>query len=243
MANFVNAYALETKQISSAALGPLGMVLHRMAKPGRFLGRVIASKIEIGRFELDVMEGGPQQIDIDLAQLVARPGAGSIPSRRYKVDVNGFALFFVSKGSGGYRVTLETTKSEKSKAKSRKVFDSNRLRTNDMFVVTLIRPGTWTARDIPSKGEARIQVTYPEPGKSAYRPKDEANLIKVGKEGLRPKRLKIGPAEGVAFLVRGKSASIAVELTKPNDGPPPKKDKKPKGRSRVRWTNPRPPGC
>jgi hypothetical protein len=242
MARFINTYALETQRISSAALGPLGMVAHQMWTAGRFLGRIIEAQIEVARFELDVLQGGDPQADIDLAKLVVRSGSSEIRTRRYKVALEGFAVFFVSEGRGGYRVTLETMGEGKTKSKPKRVFDSAKLGANDMFAVTLIRPGIWTAHDRPSKGEASIQVTYPNLGKSAYRPTDEATIIKVGDQGMRPKKAKIGPGEGIVLLVETKAASITVELTKPDDGPPPKKSEpKPKGKRRVRWTNPRRP--
>lgn len=242
MARFVNTFALETHKLASAELGPLAMVLHQMPKAGRFAGRVMHGQIEVAGFELEVVDGGDPQADIDLAKLVERPGTKSLKMRRYKVGAEGFALFFVSEGRGGFRVTLETAGEGKSKHSPKVVFDSAKLGRNDMFVATLIRPGVWTAHDRPSGGQAQVQVGYPTAGKTAYRPSDSATVIKVGEKGMQPKKAKVGPGEGIVFVVETEAASITVELTEPDDGPQPKKgESQPKGKRRVRWTNPRPP--
>lgn len=244
MARFVNTFALSTERISSAEIGPLGMVAHKLNEAGKFVGRVQQGNIEVARFELFVEKGNAHgQADVDLSKLVVRPGDAPRRSARFKVSQEGFVIFFVSEGAGGYSVTLEAPKQSKKSTKTAIIFDSQALTKDDLFVVTLVRPGIWTAHDRPSSGVSEITVTYPEIKTTAYRPSEQGSVVEVTEKGMNPKALKIGPGEGVVFQIAAKTASITVELTKPDDGKPKKgtTESKPKGKRRVRWTNPRSP--
>lgn len=242
MAQFVNTFALSTQSISSRAIGPLGMVAHRVDTPGRYLGRVRHGDEEVARLDLTVVdEPGQAQADIDLSKLVPRPGAQQRNPARFKISREGYALFFVSTGAGGYGVSLEGPVKEGDDDKPRRVFDSRELGKGDLFVVTLLRPGQWIARAEGAPEEADITVSYPEPGKKSYRPADQATPIEAGARGMRPAALKIGPGAGVVFQIAYQPAAITVALSEPDDGKRVADAPGQKGKRRVRWTNPRPP--
>lgn len=250
----VNTAMLATTEMDSAALGPLAMVAHQMTEPGSYFGTVHLGKERVGAFHLEVGEGGePMQADLDLARYGQ---TGSVADRRIirlKVRVEGYLLTFVSRGRGGYRVTLERGETKKDPDKSAKpVFDSSKLSEGDIFAATLIRPGQWTA-DGGKSGLSQITVTYPQPGKEPYRPKEQGNAVAVEGGTLSPEQMTMGPGEGVVFRIgRGASPRIRLSLVTPDDGPGevvPKYPTPREGREdnsdhktilrRARWNNPR----
>lgn len=238
MAKFVNTFALSADRILSSEIGPLGMVAHKIDTAGRYFGRVYQEETQVAQFEV-IVEDEPThgQADVDLANLVARPGEAQRKAARYKMTREGYSIFFVSAGAGGYHVTLEVPVG-KNNGEARVVFDSQKLAENDLFVVTLIRPGVWLAYDRSSASTAEVTVSYPEVSEKAYRPVEQAAMITVGPKGMTPNALKIGPAEGVVFQIAKEATSLSVELAKPDEGPT---KVLAKGKRRARWTNPRPP--
>lgn len=237
----VNTHVLETTRIDSARLGPLGMIAHQMLKAGTFVGRILSDEIEVATFLLDVVdECDKTQVDIDLAKVVPLVAAREHALIRYKLRREGFALFFVSKGAGGFRVIVEGVPNdckEENKEGERESFDSAALALNDMFIVSLIRPGLWTARAQPSGGEAMIKVEYPTLGKVPYRPGD-ATVIKVTEAAMSPETAAIKPGEGIVFQIERYKASVIVELREADDGKEKQRDDR-KGMRRAHWSNPR----
>jgi hypothetical protein len=78
------------------------------------------------------------------------------------LSVGGYAVFFISTGIGGY--SLEMTKPEAKDGK--KVFDSQKLTNEDMFIATLLRPGAYQITNVLTKAQVELSVAYPEIGKT-----------------------------------------------------------------------------
>ena len=97
------------------------------------------------------------------------------------------------------------------------VFDSTRLEGDDLFAVTLIRPGRYSVRNVASGARGEIVVAYPTVGKKP-RPPVDAVEIECTEKTLRPPKIKVLAAQGQVYRFRTPSR-IEIELVEPDDGP------------------------
>ena len=125
---------------------------------------------------------------------------------------DGYALFYISKGSGGYY--LKIYKAGKEGEAAPPVFDSQNLGDGDYFTATILRPGTYAITDIVSGGKANLTVIYPQIGKIPKRP--EPLRIKCTKNTIIPSNITIHPTQPLVFSFEVKSR-IKIELVKPED--------------------------
>lgn len=229
----VNHHLFTQTVVDSGSLSMLGAVVHRPGVAGEYLG--VAERGGVLReFRVTVDDASTaMQVDIDLASLesdttaaarvsdcgCAREGAAPGP---FVVNPEGYVLFHVSRGAGGYAVRLGGPSGEQG-------FDSTRLDGGDLFAVTLIRPGTYAVRNASAKADAtgEIVVAYPKPQKQAFRPLDPIE-IESSEKGLRPAKIRIHAAQGQVYRCPAPSR-IVIELVRPNDGP---KDGRPPDRPR-----------
>lgn len=238
MKAFVNTHALSSERFDSARLGVLAMIAHPLPQPGSYLGAVMDGEINVGRFLIDVQaEHTPGQVDLDLHR--ARPGSAvsDRPAITYKLKTGGYLMLLVSQGAGGFRVVLDRVAEEKKgRDKAAATFDSTKLGKGDLFLLTLLRPGRWRMSEPGRGGEGTIVVSYPVPGKQAYRPAEPV-WVKLRDRAFEPDKVQIGPAQTVVFAIETEPVSVVVSLGAPDDG---KGDRKPPPgvRRRVRWTNP-----
>lgn len=235
---FVNHHLFTQTDVDSGSLTMLGTVIHRFPEPGEYLG-VAERGGETRSFRLTVDATSPsQQTNIDLASL--EPGAESgsdcgckpgdaAPDRAFVVNPAGYVVFHVSRGSGGYVVRVGRVDKQ-----DEAVFDSVRLDGDDLFAVTLIRPGTYAVRNPISGAHGEIAVAYPKAGKQAYRP-SEPVTIECTDKGFRPAKIKLQAAQGQVYRF-GTPSRIQIELVAPDDGPA--GGEPPKGPRRTR-TKPR----
>jgi hypothetical protein len=91
--------------------------------------------------------------------------------------------------------------------------------------VTLIRPGTYSVRNVAGKARAEIVVSYPKIGKQPHRP-DEPIEIVCTEKTFRPARIRVQAAQGQLYRVRT-SSRIAIELVEADDGPRRSRPKQP----------------
>ncbi len=162
----VNTFALQQSCLQSSALGVLGSIAHPIGKPGEFTGRVMQGRVQVAEFSLHAdPDVAATQATIDLAR-IAGPSLVGQPYKVHKYSVNsdGYLMLFVSEGPGEFWVQL----SSPGKDRPRVVFDSRRLKPGDLFIATLIRPGTHQAR-MP-KGVAAIRVRAPEASDHRFQP-------------------------------------------------------------------------
>jgi hypothetical protein len=97
------------------------------------------------------------------------------------------------------------------------VLDTRRLGSRSLFAVTLIRPGRYRLVNAVTGSEAAVVVTYPQLGKTPYRP-PAALEIQCTADGFGAREFRISPAQGIVFRFATESR-IQLELVEPDDGP------------------------
>ena len=203
--------------LDSGMLTMLGAVIHNFPEPGEYFGTILLRDEAVGRFNLTVDKECPTvQADIDLATL-HRPQQATCKKesqKRYVVNPKGYAVFHVTRGTGGYAVVIGKLQ-EKGEAKL--AFDSRELKEGDMFAVTMIRPGKYNVTNEKSDAKAEITVSYPRVGKVPCRPPNPVN-IKCTDKRLTPSKIEIQPAQGQVYQIQTPSR-IKIELVQPIDGP------------------------
>jgi hypothetical protein len=217
----VNRHLFTQTSVDSGLLTMLGVVIHRFPEPGEYIG-VVERGAEARSFRLRVDEGSPaMQANVDLATL----GGGHSHSDdcgckdketsadpTFVVNPAGYVVFHVSSGPGGYVVRVGRL--ERPEAA---LFDSTQLEGDDLFAVTLIRPGTYAVRNMAGEARGEIVVSYPKIGEQPHRP-DEPVEIVCTEKAFRPARIRIQAAQGQLYRFRTPSR-IAIELVEPDDGP------------------------
>lgn len=216
----VNHHLFTQTGVDSGSLTILGAVIHRFPELGEYLG-VAEREGETRSFRLTVDEASSaMQVNVDLATLKPAPardsefkcrGEEAGPIHRYVVHPAGYVLFHVSRGPGGYAVRVGRLVEQ-----GEPVFDSTKLDGDDLFAVTLIRPGTYSVRNLITNASGEIIVSYPK-GEGAHRP-SEAVEIQCTKKAIRPARVRIQAVQGQVYRFRTPSR-IAIQLVTPDDGP------------------------
>jgi len=214
----INSHLVKAKSIASYPLGILGSIAHPVTKEGEYLGTIKFKRQTVARFKLivdsDVKE---TQLDIDFANL-HRQGGRKATERvvEYRVNPEGYLMFFVSSGPGGYHVVLDKL----GGSKPRRVFDNKSLSEGDLFILTLIRPGNYEVLEKRSKTVAKVTVAYPEITKKPYAPGTAVN-IELAKTGFGPKSktLKIDPGQGIVLRIKNPKSAIMAKLITPDEGP------------------------
>jgi hypothetical protein len=116
-----------------------------------------------------------------------------------------------------YTVVAEPASGSKDEAKGKRGFDSRRLGPDDIFTLTLLRPGDYRVVNELGKYEGVITVAYPVIGDRPYRPPSPQE-VEVNEGAFQPSTIKLQPAQGVIFKIRT-AARIKIDLTRPDDGP------------------------
>ena len=226
MPAFLNIAAIGATSFASDALGPLDSVAHPL-EPGQYRGEAFQGDVRIGAFNLVVGDDGSgEQIEVDLCEVVK--GAGELgPFRGGRAKGQPlFAVFHCDHGREGLRVVLR-------RASARDViFDSQALQAGDYYIVTPVRPGTWTMRSGKS-GKGQLVVMPAKPGKQP-RASAMGMMIKADGESFRPANIKIPAGDGIAFEITGKDVAIRLELAD-------KRGSFAKGRKKVGLRIPGPP--
>ncbi len=208
--------------LDSGLLTILGSVIHSFSEPGEYRGSVHKAGGEQAVFYLTVDKNSPAaHANIDLAALREYAGASQKEccdegtENRFTVNPRGYVVFHVSGGSGGFSVHVRRAEEDPKT----QVFNSQALGEGDIFSASIIRPGTYSVVNQLAKGKARAEVvvSYPEIGKTAYRPPAPVH-VQVTQRGFDPERIELKPGQGMVFEVKA-PARIVTELTKPDDGP------------------------
>lgn len=217
----VNRHLFTQMSVDSGSLTMLGVVIHRFPEPGEYVGVVEREGVEARRFRLMVDEDSRgMQVNVDLTTLdgghshsgdcdCTDKKAGADPT--FVVNPSGYVLFHVSSGRGGYAVRVGRLERPEPA-----LFDSTKLEGDDLFAVTLIRPGTYSVRNLAGDAHGEIVVSYPKVGKQPHRP-DEAVEIVCTDKAFRPAKITIQAAQGQLYRFRTPSR-IAIELVEPDDG-------------------------
>ena len=221
---------LEQTSFDSAAPAGTAAVIHRFADAGEYLVKFVGAEANIANARLTVgsdpppgKEPPPESIAIDLTKVVySKMGGADGHDHLFIVRPKGYVSFTAHAKAKSYAVVAEP--SADSKGVEKRGFDSRRLGPDDIFTLTLLRPGDYRVVNEFAKYEGRITVSYPVIGDRPYRP-PPPQLVDVNDSGFQPSPIRLQPAQGIVFKICT-TARIKIELIRPDDGPkdrPPRK--------------------
>jgi hypothetical protein len=207
--------------LDSGALTMLGTIVHKFPEPGEYRGILYHDQKIQAIFRITVDKNIPvAQVNIDLATLNQTSSnrceyctTAHNNEKHFIVNLEGYALFHVSRGSGGYSVRIE--KAEKDT--QQKPFFTGELNEGDFFSAILLRPGTYSVTNKNTNARSEIVVDYPVIGKQPYRPPDPIR-VRCTKNSVDPSTIKLKPTQGLIFQFNVPSR-IRIELLKGDDGP------------------------
>jgi hypothetical protein len=209
---FVNRQLITQTVFDSGALTPLGTVVHKFTSPGEHLCTLYQEDRPVGHFRLVVNEGAVNvQLDVDLATLhpTGPKPCDPEPEKRFEVRPGGRVIFFTSAGRSGYAVVIQPTPGTAQDV----VFDSRTLNGGDLFILTLLRPGSYRAVNMYSDAVCTINVLYPERSEHPQR-SFEFEEVTLTEKGFSPTAIEVQSTHGVAFQLNA-PARIRVELEEP----------------------------
>jgi hypothetical protein len=250
----VNRQLFELVNFDSAVPAGSAAVVHRFTAEGQYVvsltrqDRVVETRsvtVSPPSGTRGIDDGGsvprmdvdqPEAVTIDLRE--SQPGPGlprpARPPSRLTLSAGGFAAFTGPPGVANRAVVHRVdTAGERQGVE----FDTAELGPDDIFALTLLRPGTYGMRNAMGDQAGRIVVTYPVVGDVRYRPADPVD-VRVADSGFDPEAVSIGPGQGIVFRI-GTRSRLTVDLLEPDDGPGEAVDR---GRRKARWRAPRQPG-
>lgn len=206
---FINRQLIKQSAFDSGALTPLVSLIHTIKASGEYLGTLYLNEQAVGNFHLNVEDRAPNtQVSIDLAGLHSgSPRQASLRTPdQFKLRTNGHVVFYVSAGRGGYAITLHRVGSADKDA----VLDSRALRDGDVFLVALLRPGTYRLLNVRTGQESKVTVGYPEQGKTAIT-RLALTPVEIGERGFSIPEMEIRSGQGLAVQCNAPSR-LRLEL-------------------------------
>jgi len=220
-----NPYLFTQIGLDSGMLTMLGSIVHKFNEPGEYRGVSVRENLTEAVFYLTVeRDRAVNQVNIDLATLGQTTASdccacekkhGSPSQGHFILGEQGYAVFHVSSGPGGYAVRIGRA----AKEPERKEFDSTELNDGDLFAATILRPGRYSLRNLVQSDAAPgdLIVNYPPVGTTPHRAASPVR-IECTKAGFSPSTLEITATQGciVAPLIPSR---IKVELVTPFNPP------------------------
>ena len=162
----LNRAVFTTTDFNSRSMGPLAALVQPCPQPGAFTIEVRRHGRPVRRIPLQVAkEESRRQLTIDLAARHAKENDCNChdPSATaHTVAVNGVVVFYASSGIGGWSVRVTRADTEKSAI----MLDSSKtISSGSVYSVTLLQPGTYSARTSDGKGQLSIVVRSPKEAK------------------------------------------------------------------------------
>lgn len=220
----VQPYLFHQIGLDSGSLTILGSIVHSFAEPGEYRGVCLRGDRRVGVFYLKVEKGlATNQVNIDLAALDASPAdscrcaeAAAGGAGRFVLGANGYAVFHVSGGPGGFAVHVGRAADAPPEHRE---FDSVKLQKGDLFAATILRPGVYAVSNLAHKAASlELDVAYPRAEKKPFQP-PAAVRIKSSERGFDPPgRAEIIAMQGCIFACAAPSR-IKIELKRPYDPP------------------------
>ncbi|WP_410507760.1 hypothetical protein RSJ42_13265 [Methanosarcina hadiensis] len=223
MKPIINKYVFRKTSNDSGSLTTMSSIIHKVAEQGKYSGIVFLGDIKVGKFFIRVgesreeaqEEGVPlQQIDIDLSSFNNSTGVNG-NSTAFTLLAGGHIVFYVSKGSKEYAVEIFRLGKQKEPIK---VFDSRLLGDEDLFITHVMKPGSYSVRNVMGGGQAILTVEYPEHEKLMRNM--ESVLIECRNGTMDPAEIKIQPLQTLMFSCTRESR-INIELKMAEERPQP----------------------
>lgn len=221
----------EQTSFDSAAPNGAAAVVHKFGDAGEYVVRFISGEANLSAVRLTVGSDPsekalpPEGVSIDLTKIEYSSQMGGADGHEdfFVVRPKGYVAFTAaSPKAKPYAVVAKSAYDAETKDKLE--FDSRRLGANDIFTLTLMRPGNYRVVNELGKYEGVITVAYPVIGDRPYRPPSPLE-VDVNDSGFEPSTIKLQPAQGVIFKICT-AARIKIDLIQPDDGPkdrPPRK--------------------
>ncbi len=211
----INRFIFSQANVDSGSLTVLASVVHKFSESGAYFGKIRRGENEVGQFKILVGESLTMQpsVKIDL-KAIEDPLSDQSKNPEcscFNLILGGYAMFFVSTGAGGYNI--EITKPENE---GKKIFDNRELTSQDLFVATLLRPGTYRITNTLTKAEAELKILYPQIGKTPRQ--SQSVQVECTEKAINPPKISVNPGQGVIFNFKVPSR-IKVELVTPEDKP------------------------
>jgi hypothetical protein len=220
-----NPYLFTQIGLDSGMLTMLGSIVHRFNEPGEYRGISLRENVPDAVFYLTVeRDRAINQVNIDLATLEQTAAANCCacgknhgsPSRgHFVLGEQGYAVFHVSAGPGGYAVRVGRA----AKEPEQKVFNSTELNDEDLFAATILRPGRYSLRNLVRSDAApgELHVNYPPVGTTPHRAPAPMR-VECTPTGFSPSSLEITATQGCVFAPQIPSR-IKIELVVSFDPP------------------------
>lgn len=211
MSASINRHMFTETGTDTGALTVLGTVVHQFPDEGDYVvevhhgDRLVGSRLLVVDDEYHTV-----QVSYDLAAFGADEGCDCHGHCSCEADFDciredGFAVFHVGSGAGGYRVTVDPV----GERRERREFDSAALGDDDTVGVLLLRPGRYSVRNDRDGSRAEVTVRYPDGlADTATRAPVE---FTVSDEGIEPRSVEVDPGRGLRFDVETE-ARLVVEL-------------------------------
>lgn len=214
MALDINTRLFAETGTDSDALNVLGTLVHRFPDEGEYVASVTRGGDLVGE-ELLVVddEYHARQATIDLASVGSpldddRPDCTCEGEDYQCIRPDGFGVFHVGRGRGGYSVRIDPLAERDVRE-----FDSGELDEYDRFAAGLLRPGTYVVRNRVQGVTGEVEVAYPDP--DADRP-DEPVTVTATESGFEPTAVEMVPGQGLVFDVQAPS-HLQIELEQPHE--------------------------
>ncbi len=218
--------------LDSGSLTMLGTIAHPLGEAGEYRGALHLGADVKAVFFITADSNSPiAQATVDLAGLEKAQSGSSASAgeescgcadgstqgssgKKYTVNPRGYVLFHLQSGQGGYYVHLRRIDA----AENDKGYDTRTLKNGDAFTAMILRPGTYSIKNVAGKGAAQVVVHYPKVGDKPYVPPAPVR-IECTANGFDTKgKLELGVGQGLVFHARTDSR-IEIKLEKADDGP------------------------
>ena len=227
----INKEIFKLTRHQSDNLAQLGFIAHQYAHHGIYQIDIFRHEKLVDSIELLVSDkSNQQQVTIDLAENRRNDSSKKTPCGCYeqpklKLVKSGYALFHVGKGSGGYSIKSYPM-NEQTKGQ---VFNSKKLKSNDLFGLTLIQPGHYHVTNNGKDLLFAFDVKPVSPCEKKYEPAEAVHVDLDNPASY--KDINMTQGQGIVFR-SCQTDSISVEMH--HHGKQPKQLKKTKI---ARWTN------
>ena len=207
----LNHWLWTTSSFDSGALGPLVHVIHRFPTAGTYQAVVLRDGQRVGTTCFRVTdETGATQLNIDLAAATLPSGRAARctcrehPESAPAVSPQGYVLFHVAWGPGGYAVVVGEAKED-----AQAVFDSRTLSDGDLVALSLLEPTSYALTSPGGTARGEIQVAPAPPGTNlrAVAPVH----VDATPSAFQPARISVHAAQSIVFRIRGARRIVATK--------------------------------